>query len=621
MSTAPPDDALGVPAPSPRLVPAHGRRPAGRRHWGRWVVLGVVVLVLVLAGAAAWTVKGAFTARDQLTSALADVPTVEDALKGGDTAAAQAALTRVQEHTRTARHATDGPVWAVATVLPGVGEDAKAFRTSTRSVDDLARGVLPPLVTAAKTVDLSSVKVTDGRIDLAPLETAAPLVQAASDRLDAVTRSLDSVDPSGLRSQLVGPVTELKDKVADLDGTVATVHRATALLPTMLGGHGTRRYLLLSLNNAELRSSGGIPGSIAELQAKDGKVTIVRTASSADLGPWDKPVATIPKGDHDLFGDQMGRYPQDTTMSADFPTTARLTAAMWKKSGRGAVDGVLATDPVALSHVLGATGPVEVSGTQLTPDNAVDVLLSQVYAAIPDPTKQDEFFSAASGAVFAKLMSGSTSASSLQKSLTQAADEHRLLVWSADPTQQALLAGTELSGALTTSDRGKAALGVFLNDGTVGKMDYYLRSEVKVVKSVCSGSTRIDTVDVTLHSDAPKDAQESLPSYVTGEASHVVKPGVIRTNVAVFTPVGVHLPVLTIGKKSVGGNSFTAWDRTQTQLTQDLRPGQTVTLTMQLATPAAAASRPGAEPGSLELWSTPTTTSDGLSTLQVATCG
>lgn len=617
-----PPDVPDTPAADLHAVPAHGRARPRRRHVGRWIALGIVVVVVAVGVAVALAVKGGLEARDALTSALDDVPTVEDALTGGDTQAAQSALDRVQEKTAKARRGTSGPVWAVAGSLPGIGADAKAFRTATRSVDDLAQDVLPPLVQASGIVDLSGLRAKDGGIDLGPLEQAAPLVASSADALSPVERDLNAIDTSSLRPQLGDPIASLQDKVRTLGSTVTTAHRATALLPPMLGADGPRTYLLLSLNNAELRSSGGIPGSITVLRAKGGKVSVTGNASSADLGPWAKPVVDLGKDNTAVFGTQPARFPQDTTMLADFPDTGRTMAAMWKKEGKGTVDGVVATDPVALSHLLGASGPVTVQaptgagGTtdvQLTSDNAVSILLSQVYAEIDDPTVQDAFFSAAAGAVFDKLLHGDVPATDLQHALTQSADERRLLVWSAHDDEQKLLDPTELSGALTSTPRGEQAVGVLLNDGTTGKMDYYLRTDARLTSSQCTGAARRDVYTVTLRSEAPKDAQQSLSSYVTGEAAGVVKPGVIRTNVVVYTPRGVGAPVIERGRQTVGGDSNDVAGRTATQLTVDLSPGQKVTLRVTLLTP-------GAGGDTLELWTTPTTTTGGLATVDPASC-
>ena len=49
---------------------------------------------------------------------------------------------------------------------------------------------------------------------------------------------------------------------------------------------------------------------------------------------------------------------------------------MWRANIGGRVDGVISFDPVALSYLLKATGPVKIgNGETITSDNAVSYLL------------------------------------------------------------------------------------------------------------------------------------------------------------------------------------------------------------------------------------------------------
>ncbi|MEF2985591.1 hypothetical protein, partial [Pseudomonas aeruginosa] len=64
----------------------------------------------------------------------------------------------------------------------------------------------------------------------------------------------------------------------------------------------------------------------------------------------------------------------------------------------------------------------------------------------------------------------------LVEALARVGSERRLLVWSADPDEQSVLDGTNLQGSLPDSDGGRTSIGVYLNDGTGSKMDYYMRT-------------------------------------------------------------------------------------------------------------------------------------------------
>ena len=59
-------------------------------------------------------------------------------------------------------------------------------------------------------------------------------------------------------------------------------------------------------------------------------------------------------------------------------------------------------------------------------------------------------------------------------------------LWSADKTEQRRIGGTPVAGGLPISDCGlERQFGVYLNDGTGAKMDYYLEKTRLRRQSVC----------------------------------------------------------------------------------------------------------------------------------------
>ena len=109
----------------------------------------------------------------------------------------------------------------------------------------------------------------------------------------------------------------------------------------------------------------------------------------------------LPLSDADraLYTDKMAMFAADVNLTPDFPTAAALAREMYRQRSGRTVDGVLATDPVALSYLLGAVGPVKVpGGKDLTSRNAVLVLLSETYMRNTVPENQDRYFAAAARA-------------------------------------------------------------------------------------------------------------------------------------------------------------------------------------------------------------------------------
>lgn len=557
--------------------------PRARRGWLRWTwgSLGLLVLVAVVSGIL--LARDAAVVRRELLAAGADVTSLQKQAGSGQTAQVAPTVADLQRHSAVAHRHTTGPVWAVAAVIPWVSDQVDAVRTVADVVDTLAQQTLPPLVDVVRVVNPGTLAPVDGRVDLEPLREAAPRVTAADDSVRAAQDQLGAIDTSRLVSQLAIPVSQLRDQVDHVAVTVGTAARAANLLPAMLGADGPREYLVLVQNNAELRATGGIPGSVLHLRAADGRVQVVDQWSGGELVV---PKAALPLTDAEtaLFGPLLGTDMRDVTFTPDFPRSAALAAAIWQQRTGKPVDGVLSVDPGTLAQVLGATGPVTVpDGTQLTAQNAVDVLLNGVYLRFAKPAAQDAFFAATAAQVLAAAVEGKGSAVAVVDALAQSSRDGRLMLWSAHPEEQQRIAGTVLSGELAQQPDGTAVVGVYLNDGTQAKMGYYLALDVSGRTTSCAADgSRTVELTVALTSRAPADAAK-LPDYITGAGS-VVARGITRTNVMFYAPAGGRFDSIHAAGSSTGVFAQVHDGLTVAAATVDLTPGQTGTYVLRVTT-------------------------------------
>jgi hypothetical protein len=248
---------------------------------------------------------------------------------------------------------------------------------------------------------------------------------------------------------------------------------------------------------------------------------------------------------------------------------------------------VLSLDPVALSYLLTATGPITLpTGDVLSSENATQLLLNEVYQRYERPADQDAFFQAAAASVFGALSTGSADPVRLVSALAQAGDEQRLLIWNADQAEQSVLDGTTLQGDLPRTDADQTAFGVYLNDGTGSKMDYYMTLGTGVGWCTDTESSPDATITVTLRDDAPADAA-SLPAYITGNGGFGVQAGLTETVAYLYLPEGAEL--VSSGASGGGSESGfgTGTDRGRTVLIWRtvLAPGEEATATIRVRTP------------------------------------
>jgi hypothetical protein len=596
----------------------------------------MLVLVVATAVAAVVMVRDALVARDALEEAADQIPAVEQVLReglldgSGGSLSGSAELAVLQEQTAAAHDATDGALWTLAAYLPVIGASVGAVQSVAAALDDVAADVLPALA-ATGDAALTTARTDTGGVDLSPLAAVAVPVADARATLDAARADLAAIDPSRVRPELVDPLVTFEARLDTLAGLTATAERATSLLPPMLGADGPRQYLLLGLNNAELRAAGGIPGSLTLLSVEDGRVTVDEQASSGDVGPFDEPVVPLDPEVEAAYSARLARFVQDVTATPEFPTTGEIAAEMWSRSQGDEVDGVVATDPVALSFLLEATGPVQVplpaevaavvgqDTLEVGAENVVDLLLRRVYDTL-QPEAADALFAAVAAAVFESLATGDLEPTTVLPAFERAAQQHRFLVWSPRPAEQELLTGTLVAGTFA-ADRAADAVGVLLDDTRAGKMTAYLDVELGLTSSVCTGDVRHDTVEVILTSTLDRSTARDLPFYVAGPED-APRRGDIEVNLTAAGVQGGPAPTLTQDGDAVGGSTFSVGGRENTAVSVTLPPGRTTTVEVTVPSSAAAARGAGAgAPGTLEVWSTPTVGTSGLHLFDVPFCG
>lgn len=583
--------------------------PPPRRRWVRRLVLAVALVLLGVLLAAGWLAFRGYQATAALLDAKAVVADVQRGLDDHDAARLSADLATAQDATARARAASQDPVWRAAEHVPRLGPQLTAVGTLSAALDDVTHDALPAAADLTSLAgDGAGIRDADGRIDLAPLAAAAPALADAAVVARSAQSRVDGIDTDGLAGPLVDPVDSARDALAQLSGALSGGAQAAALLPPMLGADGPRTYLVVALNSAELRSAGGIVGSLVLVHADDGLLTIGTQLSTNDLRALPEPVLPLTDAELAIVGPGLGRNVQNAVETPEFPRSAQLLAARWKASVGDDVDGVLATDPVAVAGLLKVLGPVTVpdggAGTRVTADTLVPTVLRDSYLRFPDVLDGDRFFTSVAATIFGTLTTTSADTLALAEAAAEQGRDGRIRIWSAHPDEQARLAATPLGAAFLSGGFGDAA-GVFLNDATMGKVDYYLRSTVTVEDLRCTGAEPSATVRLDLAYDPPADIS-AAPQYVLGH-SPVITPGWAGSTVSVYAPVGAGLEALGLDDGFVSGAKAQTDGRQVEVVSSLLPPGGRQTFRFDVPV----------RDGRVDVWTTPTVTSPGFVT---ATC-
>jgi len=566
-------------------------------------VVGAIALLL-----AVWLGIRVAQAAGALRELSENAAPVLDGLPHGDTTALRDRLPAIRESAARARSATADPIVRAASRLPWVGDDLRAVTAVSRAADGLAG---EPAQAVLDLTGASPTSAGGSDLDLSAVLAAAPAMADAADILLALRAELVDLDPEGL----TGPVRDGTARLAPLlSANPDQLRSAAALadrLPALLGADGPRRYLLLAMNPAELRTQGGIVGSTVLLTADRGTLTLTEQRGTTELPELAGPALPLTDQETALYGDRLGRWIQDVVLSPDFPRAAQLAAAYWEQVVGGRVDGVLATDPVALTAVLGAAGSgITVDGQQVPPDQLIGLLLRDAYLTYGDPRDGDAFYARTAAAAFAALTEVLRQPASMVRTvttLTEQVEDGRFRLWSADPADRRALAGTALAGDfLSGSDRG-ATVGVFLDDITAGKLGADLDVSVSATVDGCGGADPMARLTVRLDYRPPSEVAD-YPAQVLGDGGSGVPPGWIATNLSVYS--ARHGTVGTISRdgETIGGEQAGIDGRTVQTVTARIAPGAAQEYVIEVPAPG----------GELSVWTTPTVTAGGVAE---ARCG
>lgn len=598
----------GQSSPAPRRhrrrMSAEHIRRIKRKRRNRRILIAVLVVVLAIVAWVGALVYSAMKAKSELEQAVSAASTAQANLTSGDTGAIKQGLTDFSTHVDAAYKQTSSALWAPAEWIPYYGSDVKAVRDAVSIMEDVSNNAVPRLADSADSLSLNAIGVNDGTISLGTLGNAADNLTVANKTINDASINLNNISGTHI-PQLTSALDSAKDKVSTLAKTVDLAQRIANAAPSMLGlgsadgseEAGARTYIVLAQNNAELRATGGIAASWGVLTVDHGKITLQDFAPYGGLSKSEPDAIQMTDSEKSFFGGDYMTYAQNVSADPDFPRTAEVAATMWKQQKGQDVDGVLSMDPYFLQDLLKVTGGFHsVAGVDVTGDNAAQLLLHQVYMDIPDQKAQDDFFGAVAAEAFDHIIGSLRGKDeALLKTVTESVNNGHFMAWSAHENDQQYIDGTPLAGDLQKNPS-KPQIGLYFNDGTMGKADWYLKRETSVKESsVNSDGSRTYTVHVKVTNTMTAEEAATLPVLVRGysdQKTGAERHGEIVTVMYLFAPADGRLVDWKFSGASIGNGDFdtvtTYDDLTAGVKGFTLQPGESIEMTARVQASATA---------------------------------
>lgn len=564
---------------------------------GTFVILGGVAAVGGVFGMQALEV------RDNLLTAKSKLGEVPSLAKAGDQAKIEALAADVLVLTTESDEIVQGPLWDAASAIPVVGSNVAAVKSATEATHILVRDAMPPALQLLSTVSLDKLKVEGGGVNLDPFRGAIDVLPAVNEAFADAEARVATIDRKELLPVVDNAIGQLLDVMDEAGPALAMVQKYLPTLLQLAGAEGPRTYIVLFQNNAEIRATGGNAATSAIVSVDNGKIEMREDEQSAyfhlaGVKGWldyEMPESTLA-----MYEDDFDAYAQNYTRTPDFPTSAQMYRSLWQTNIGGDVDGVISIDPVVLSFMLAATGPVTLDdGSELTSENVVKVLLSDSYERFgTDGLAADAYFADVAGKVFEKVSSGDWDPMKMLEQMQKAAEQQRIYMWFPREAEEALATEFKVDGALATDNATTTQVGAYLVNASYSKLEYYLTTKTDVT---CDPAARTVTTTVTMTSAVPG---WNISDYTLAWRNPVLN--VDRTTM-ILDVLSYAVPGGTITSNPENGE-FYDWTRTGSEAGRD---GKSITITLPMGETKSVSftsTLPEGELGPLEVRYSPTVT-------------
>ena len=500
-----------------------------RGHTRRAFVAGGICLAAVAAAGAATPAMAADLV-DGLKAKAGDVSDLLNetlaALKGLDFVSANELAARTSAAVSDLRSQMQGPLWGAAEWVPVLGGDVKAARALVDTLAGLVDGALVPVSQALSTVELDRLVVADGsdriQFDVAAIQAVADAIKQAAPVLDEAASAVGGMGETHI-AQLTEAVDTAKERIAPLAGELDEAAGLLGVLPGLLGASGERVYGVLAQNNVEIRSTGGLVGQCCRVAVKDGLVSLSEVEGIRNfMNPGDDEVMCVPLTDEEvaLYSRSVGYMSVNTNCIPDFPRVCDIFNQLWSATNGERVDGFVAIDPILLQALMGLTQGTQTSdGTVLDGESTVRVLMHDTYwRNLDDYAATDAYFAEAASAALDCIMGGvpSMDPGALLQVIRRGIDGGHLLMWAADADEQAIIEGLGASREVTL-DPAAPQLGVYLNNGSWSKFEWYLNIDFSMGEAAANADgSRTYPCSLRLANAMTPEELEASNAVITG---------------------------------------------------------------------------------------------------------
>jgi urease gamma subunit len=471
-----------------------------------------------------------------------DLKAVMTGVKERDVESVQNATLKLDNTVRKLDRTLSSPVWKAVSHAPFAGKYVKSVNTLVSVAEDASDNILKPALDVMDEYPLEGLKVGDG-FSVSTINAYLNLLEDIEPRIESMTTKMQTVKLPLGKTEMLSEYTQMLTKLTAAykeNGEYLPLFRA------FLGDGSDKLYLLAAQNSAEIRASGGFPGSMGTIRIEDGVLTIDDFKTVYDMISVNPPTeAHITDTEYLLFSGSLD-YARDACYIPDFERVGEIWALAYESKNDEHIDGVISLTPVIIQKVLAYTGAVTLSdGTELNGDNATQMLQKDLYYKYLSSNSSykisnandyvDSLFAETAKIVMGKLVDDFdiNRIADYSKIFTDGGKDRTILMWMEDETAESYVKAAGCSGALN-DDPSNPEAGVFFSGANGSKLGWFVSLDTQIGDvTVNDDGSRTYDVTVTVSNDITRDDMYRAGNYIIGNYN-----GQVESYLHLFAPAG-----------------------------------------------------------------------------------
>lgn len=198
------------------------------------------------------------------------------------------------------------------------------------------------------------------------LDKVTPQIDTIAQKVSLARRDLDKIDQNRYPKKYQEKIKEMKQLIDLTDQLLTQAKPMVKQLPTLVGVNGSKKYLVLFQNDAELRPTGGFITAYAVFRIEKGKIHL---ETSDDIYKLDDTLTrqVAPPDPISRYLNIYGWRMRDANFSPDFSSSMKNFEDLYaSSSAKQNIDGIMALDTHVLVSLMDILGPINAYGTDFT---------------------------------------------------------------------------------------------------------------------------------------------------------------------------------------------------------------------------------------------------------------